>query len=193
MAATDEAGASASPQPPAHPGARATAATVNPPYYFRWAHNRAWCITDPGGSATNGTKAVLDECHTSTPGQQYTFSLRTTTPNGTQWWWIMYAATPLKSMCIEDPAHAGAGTQADWWGCEDVTWHYWTPVFDSGGHVMWANGYNVSLGLGLKNADPFPGAIIQMERLHYSPNPADSDQEWCVTDAAGNHLDSLCN
>lgn len=162
--------------------AGSASATAQPPYYFRFANNHSWCITDPGDSTANGVHALLEHCSTSTPGMQLHF--------------VKYADNAWfietdKGMCLEDPAHGTNGTPLDWWSCEAVTWMIWGWYTDVAGHNFWPDYATPGEAIGLLNAQPFANATIDAEVPAFPPAPRQLSEEWCVTDAIGTPL--VCN
>lgn len=165
-----------------------TARASTPPYYFKWAGNHSWCITDPGNSTHNGTKAVMEHCVANTPGQSFNF-IRYEGSN-------YYEIATSNAMCLEDPAAGANGTPMDWWACATApAWMIWAAFTDSTGHIMWVD--NIKSGgyyqaFALKGSNPFAGATVQAENAHLYPLPADTDQQWCVTYADGSPVGNLC-
>jgi hypothetical protein len=149
-------------------------AAGGPPYYFKWYGNSHWCITDPNDSTTNGTGAVMEVCNVNTPGQGVTFVKYISST-----WFIKTD----NGMCITN--NGGNGNPIVYDACDgNNSTQIWAYETDSNGHNFWVNGpLPNDYAIGLRNSDPFAGAVVQSENPHWPPLPADSDQEWCVTDA----------
>lgn len=154
-------------------------ATVNPPYYFRYYYNHSWCITDPNDGGV-GTAALMEHCSTSAAGQEMYF-----VSNGQGSWNIKTD----NGLCLEDPNNGGNGTALIWDTCSGTNAdQLWDHFQDSNNIPFWPDIATPGMAIGLYQSNPFAGARVQAETPHFPPLSADTDQEWCVTDAVGNHL-----